>query len=1110
MAVGRISGPLLTANLQRNGINLNFKNTVSDLSLIHLDVTSGKIGLNKNTTTDELEVSGTSHVTNSIASTGAEIARFALTTNNINNNTGPIMLTAAEAIKLSGLSTDNIEIGDNIISSYRSNSNIDLVPNGTGTTEVLSGLEVFGTLNASGNISADGNITIGNDADDSLILNAEVTNNIIPDANDTYDLGSVNKRWDELHTNLVNTASVTVQSILSSTTDFGLRQGNIFYVSKNGNDSSVGDSVQGPLLTVKQALARADASVQGPVTIYIYPGTYEEIFPLTIPVNVSVIGLDMRNVIIKPTAGTNTNNCFLMNGETTVQHLTITDFYSPGNSFSFAPSTVVSSRSPYVQNVTVITKGSVVSASDPRGFAQGDAGKGALVDGASVNSASNDASLLFHSCTFITPGVDCITMTNGVRVEWLNSFTYFANRGLYAVNGVTGHLSSDGSTLKYGAELRSIGSANVYGNFGAVADGADCLMYLIQHNMAYIGSGKFLDNDPSRVIQSQETTEANSGKVYYTSQDHLGNFRVGDEFFVDLEKGTTSIVITEAQVDALNGLTITTNNQTTTLDGTQIDIGNFVIKGNEISTDVGSIILNSASTIEFLDNTDITGNLDMTGDLTIGGSVITLGNETSDTINFNTPFSQNILPDISGLYSLGTENKKWSKLWASEIQADDILIKDNFITTTESNADLDLRGKGTGRIYLPNNNFEITNALTVTTLTSLQNTGITGVVGHTNNKTQTGNQNITNLTITGNLDVSGNAKFDEILLDGNFITTTTGNNNLDLRANGTGKVNINDTVDVTNNFTVRDILSSSSITLPTSLTLENIQASSDIDIFDNVITTTNTNSDLEFQTNGTGAVRFENIVVNESILSTDTANLQFTSTTGYNINSTKSVQLPIGSTAQRKTELADLRFNSDTGLFEGTGTGNEVVQFGGIFSSDSETRVQIDEYSNNINFIINGALNPLDSSKLVTSITGQGVDIHKLTVDDIDIDSNTIQTNASNSNLELERNGSGKAVFGDIKISSNVILNDSNAGASFKNTGFSWVKFSGNSGLTIPSGDSSTRGTGNQIGDTRWNTATEFMEVYTGSTWVSAAGDNTSVTVDYMQEESRLWALLLG
>jgi hypothetical protein len=71
---------------------------------------------------------------------------------------------------------------------------------------------------------------------------------------------------------------------------------------------------------------------------------------------------------------------------------------------------------------------------------QGDAGAGAYIDGSVLDSASLEASMLFHSCTFITPGVDCITMTNGVRVEWLNSFTYFANRGLYATQGATGKL----------------------------------------------------------------------------------------------------------------------------------------------------------------------------------------------------------------------------------------------------------------------------------------------------------------------------------------------------------------------------------------------------------------------------------------------------------------------------------------------------------------------------------------------------------------------------------------------------------------------------------------------------------------------------------------------
>jgi hypothetical protein len=548
MAVGRISGPLLATNLERNGINLNVKNTLSDTSLLHLDATALKLGFNTDVTTDEVQVLGMSKMPNMIASTQLKTGNLILGNgSNINSLDSPIVLQAAVGgtINLSGLATDQIEINDNSIKSYNTNSNIDIrtgtpyelvsgdpymdeliaglqaasgggshaykafwevvlpsgfqrgdinesggididdvlgflgVARGTTTsggrydrgiaailaslptTEIPTNLRVFGNLHSAQKITADGNITIGSGDEDNLILNAELTTDIMPDANDTYDLGKAGKEWGEIHTNLVNGQAVDAAGVLATTTNFGLRQGNIFYVSKNGNDSNEGDSVQGPMLTVKAALARADASIQGPVEIHIFPGEYEEVFPLEIPTNVSVVGHNMRSVIIKPTAGTNTNNCFLMNGETTVQHVTVKDFFSPGHAFSFASNTVVTSRSPYVQNVSVITAGSVTSVSDPRGFAQGDAGKGALVDGANVLSASQEASMLFHSVTFITPGVDAITMTNGVRVEWLNSFTYFANRGLYAVRGVTGHLSTDGSTTQFGAEIRSIGSANV-------------------------------------------------------------------------------------------------------------------------------------------------------------------------------------------------------------------------------------------------------------------------------------------------------------------------------------------------------------------------------------------------------------------------------------------------------------------------------------------------------------------------------------------------------------------------------------------------------------------------------------------------------------------------
>ena len=68
-----------------------------------------------------------------------------------------------------------------------------------------------------------------------------------------------------------------------------------------------------------------------------------------------------------------------------------------------------------------------------------------MLDGSVAHADSKEASCLFHAATFITPGVDALTCKNGVRVEWLNSFTYFANRGFYATHGSTG-LKGSGET----------------------------------------------------------------------------------------------------------------------------------------------------------------------------------------------------------------------------------------------------------------------------------------------------------------------------------------------------------------------------------------------------------------------------------------------------------------------------------------------------------------------------------------------------------------------------------------------------------------------------------------------------------------------------------------
>lgn len=1203
--VGRISGPLLTANLERNGIDLAFRDTLDTTQLLYFNVVDGKLAINSDTATRELTVVGTSNIPTIFATTSASLANLNFENNSINTNVGDVFLNAQSAIQLSNLETDNIRITDNNVSTYRSNANIDIIPNGSGTVEIPTNLNVYqGNLYTTQNITLDGNIEFGDNlTQDTVVFNADVNSDIIPTVDQTYNLGSASNQWGEIQAYLLNGEEISTSSIAVGNSDLGLRQGNIFYVAENGNDSNVGDHPQGPFKTIRRALQAADASIQGPVVIHVFAGGYEEETPLVVPNNVTIIGSDMRNTIIRPESAYQSEDIFHLNGESTVQNLTIKDFYydninDTGYAFRFAPNTVVTTRSPYVQNITVITQGTTTSASDPRGFASGDAGKGALVDGASVNSASQEASMLFHSVTFITPGVDGLTMTNGVRVEWLNSFTYFANRGLYAVDGLTGHLSTDGSTVKYGAELRSIGSANVYGNYGAVADGTDTLMYLIQHNFAYIGAGKFTDNDPSRVIQSQEVTELNSGKIYYQSIDHLGNFRVGDSFFINQEDGTTSFDVESVTGSVVSDITISDGINSTLINGERILTGNIRISDNLIQTVIGDFNIDPTTVINLNSNVNISQNLDITGNLTFDGTINVFGNELTDTVNLNVDIDQTLIPSTTNNHSLGSLNKRWTNIWVSEADSGDIKIKNNYITTNISNADLELRANGTGEILVNTNNVQVTQNLTVNGLTSLQGTTSTGTLTQIGNRTQTGNFSTTNLvlseklitpqevqfekininnnivstiesnsdlelrangtgeilvpisnvqinnnlsasiinttnvnvatevtlneiqitdslielddnfisttisnadlelkaegngiidfdtndvrlnaglnvqgtttfnnnitlsglithsgdlsissnlittdlTLTEILDVTLQAQFEEILVDGNVIATTTSNADLELRANGSGNISIpNSSVQINNNLNAGTV-SSSNININNSVALEEFEASTDIQIFDNVITTTNSNSNLELRANGTGDKFLQNIKINNNTIRTDSSTIMFNIGGKLDIAATSAVILPKGTTAQRSNTQGDLRFNTTDNVFEGYSSA--TITFNGVYDADRNTSLLAHPTNNTLQFILNNiSAGYIDSTSIF---------VNGLQVDDVFINDRSITTNVSNSNLELRTNGTGELILDSITLVNNRIKNNHSGGLIVSNTGFGYNKLSGVVGAVVP------------------------------------------------------------
>lgn len=70
---------------------------------------------------------------------------------------------------------------------------------GINTSTPQHALDVVGDIHASGNITAGGNITLGDGDTDSVTFNADITSHIIPDADDTYDLGSATKKWRKLY-----------------------------------------------------------------------------------------------------------------------------------------------------------------------------------------------------------------------------------------------------------------------------------------------------------------------------------------------------------------------------------------------------------------------------------------------------------------------------------------------------------------------------------------------------------------------------------------------------------------------------------------------------------------------------------------------------------------------------------------------------------------------------------------------------------------------------------------------------------------------------------------------------------------------------------------------
>jgi len=864
-------------------------------------------------------------------------------------------------------------------------------------------------------------------------------------------------------------------------------------------------------------------------------------------------------------------------------------------------------------------------------------------------------------------------------------------------------------------------------------------MYLIGQNLAYIGTGKSQDNNALAVLQENEIVELNRAHIYYTSVDHKGDFRVGDLFYVNQQTGAVEFTNTIINVTGSTGLTFTDGSQTTIINPAKVETGNLRIHNNTIESLSGDVnIVSANNNINLQNDVNIAGNLDVIGNVTIGGN-ITVGDQTTDSVTFVAGIDSDLIPNLPATYNVGEPSLQWKDLWVRTAHISDIEINTNYIRTTVSNADLELRANGTGSILVEdirvnqnvistdsgniqitpattfditasttnvNGDLHITNDVTIDGNTTLGNQitdnvtfearvnsniipNVSGVydlgsatktwaTAHLSSayiddiyidtniiQTTVSNSNLelrangtgaikieqtyinenvistvgTNLliqpattlditasttnvngdlhvtgsttidgnTVLGNTDadtvtfearvnspiipsISGtydlgapskswgvsyfsNAFIDDIRIDTNIIQTTVSNSNLELRANGTGVIrfeqidvtdniiktngstnlelrpattldifadtNVNGNLSVTGNVTIggnitvgnqdtdnitfiADINSDLIPNLPVTYNLGSADKRwrtlysesaliSDIEINTNYIRTTVSNADLELRANGTGAIKLEDISVNQNIISapdnTDIV-IQPSGTGIVDINTTQALRIPRGTTAERPgTPLAGMiRYNTDNNNYEGyDGTYWRVIN--GLYDVDQNTYLIAEatpgSNNNTFYFVANGIqIADLDATRLNAT---------RVEVDDIVIDGNTISS-VNNQTIKLTSAGSGKVQIEDFTFKNSTITNTVVDGVTtITQSGTGYFKIDGTTGFVIPIGSGAQRPSGiPETGFTRFNTDDQRVEVFNGTSWQSAAGSASGVTVIEAEEISILYVLMLG
>lgn len=608
----------------------------------------------------------------------------------------------------------------------------------------------------------------------------------------------------------------------------------------------------------------------------------------------------------------------------------------------------------------------------------------------------------------------------------------------------------------------------------------------------------------------------------------------------------------------------------------QFDIANFTILGHEISTITGNITIRPDQTtdpevvtdkigtanlrisdklienitldsdINFTANgtglvrfttsrVNVDGNLHSTGDITFDGDV-TLGSGDDDNVEFAADVNSHIIPNTHDTYDLGSSTKAWKEIYTDNF---------NIGTTTVDNISV------------------------IQTLLSKGNTNFSGAshqFGNDAGDMLEFNGSLLNSWIPNGAFTFGNSStplrwatgyFNELTVDNitniqnNTVTTLTTDTDLELTANGTGKVHFTTAdVQIDNDLTVDGV-----VTINGSTSLQNVEIVGTTTItgdFDQIvgntyitgtfananllgvgpttyleipsikidgseILATATNDNLVFSGVTTGGVILdEKLKIVDSTISnvwasptTDAQKSIFLTPDGTGlteINSTKALVLPLGNVTTRSLSTpSELRYNTDSNLVEGY-VPNGRFNLNNLYDGDRNTYITPEltpgASDDTLRFGINGIQK--------ATITPTSFKTNTMYVDDVNISGTTIAPITTSNDLTFLPNGTGSLDINSILFKDNTITNTVAGPVTISSTGNGYVKFTGSGAVAIPYGDDASRPVTAESGELRYSTEQGYLEVYDGLNWIPSSGTSLAASQAEVEEIMNLWAIILG